>query len=38
LGTSEIHGTIRFSLGAFNTENEIDIAIQAVSEIAAIRK
>ncbi|MDR1792166.1 MAG: aminotransferase class V-fold PLP-dependent enzyme [Bacteroidales bacterium] len=37
LGTEKIHGTVRFSIGAFNTENEINTAIEAVREIAAIK-
>jgi cysteine sulfinate desulfinase/cysteine desulfurase-like protein len=37
LGTDKLSGTIRFSLGPFNTEKEIDVAIDAVREIAAIR-
>lgn len=37
LGTDKLSGTIRFSLGPFNTEKEIDAAIDAVREIAAIR-
>ena len=37
LGTMDIHGTVRLSIGAFNTEAEIDTAIQAVREIAAIK-
>jgi len=37
LGTDKIHGSVRLSLGAFNTEEHIDTAIQAISEIAAIR-
>ncbi len=35
LGTASGGGTIRFSLGAFNTAEHIDIAIQAVAELAA---
>ncbi len=35
LGTEEIHGTVRFSIGAFNTEEHIDKAIEAVKDIAA---
>lgn len=38
LGTTEIHGTVRFSVGPFNTEEHIDKAIEAVKEIAAIKK
>lgn len=34
LGTMDIHGTVRFSIGAFNTEEQVDQAIQAVGEIA----
>ena len=37
LGTIDIHGTVRLSIGAFNTEKEIDTAIGAVREIAAIK-
>ncbi len=37
IGTEEIHGTVRFSVGPFNTEEEIDAAIDAVREIASIR-
>ncbi|MBM4162168.1 MAG: aminotransferase class V-fold PLP-dependent enzyme [Ignavibacteria bacterium] len=38
LGTDKIHGTVRFSIGPFNTEEHIDKAIEAVKEIAQIRK
>ena len=38
MGTAEIHGTVRFSLGPFNTDAHIDLAIQAVKEIASIRR
>jgi cysteine desulfurase / selenocysteine lyase len=38
LGTDKIFGTIRFSLGPFNTETDIDTAVQAVGEIATIRR
>jgi selenocysteine lyase/cysteine desulfurase len=34
LGTVEIHGGVRFSIGAFNTEQHVDIAVEAVAEIA----
>jgi cysteine desulfurase family protein len=37
LGTVDIHGTVRMSIGPFNTEAEIDTAIEAVKEIAGIR-
>ncbi|MDD4141364.1 MAG: aminotransferase class V-fold PLP-dependent enzyme [Bacteroidales bacterium] len=37
-GTMDIHGTIRFSLGAFNTEDEVNIAIEAVKDIASIKR
>jgi cysteine desulfurase family protein len=37
LGTDKIHGSVRLSLGAFTTENEIETAIEAVADIAAIR-
>ncbi len=38
LGTDKIHGTVRFSVGPFNTEKDIDRAIAAVGEIAAIKR
>ena len=38
LGTDKIHGTVRFSIGPFNTDEHIDTAIQAVGEIAEIKK
>jgi len=34
LGTVEIHGGVRFSIGAFNTEAHVDKAIEAMTEIA----
>lgn len=34
LGTEEIHGSVRFGIGAFNTEEHIRAAVAAVSEIA----
>lgn len=37
LETDKIHGSVRLSLGAFNTEQQVDTAIEAVAEIAAIR-
>jgi len=36
IGTLDLHGTVRFSLGAFNTEEHIDAAIAAMEEIAAL--
>ena len=38
LGTDKMHGTVRFSIGPFNTEAHIDAAIEAVNEIATMRK
>jgi cysteine desulfurase family protein len=38
LGTDKIHGTVRLSIGPFNTEEHIDLAITAVKEIAELRK
>lgn len=38
LGTDKIHGTVRFSIGPFTTEEHIDKAIEAVGEIAELRK
>jgi len=37
LGTDKIHGSVRLSLGAFTTEKDVETAIEAVTEIAAIR-
>ena len=37
IGTADIHGTVRMSIGAFTTEEEIDIAIEAVRDIASIK-
>jgi cysteine desulfurase/selenocysteine lyase len=34
LGTIDIHGSVRFSIGIFNTESHIEAAIQAMTEIA----
>jgi len=34
IGTLEMHGGVRFSIGAFNTEAHIAAAINGVSEIA----
>jgi selenocysteine lyase/cysteine desulfurase len=38
LGTTEIHGSVRFGIGPFNTEEHIQAAIEAVSETAAFAK
>jgi cysteine desulfurase family protein len=37
LGTVEMHGTVRFSIGPFNTDVDINAAIEAVKDIASIR-
>jgi cysteine desulfurase/selenocysteine lyase len=34
IGTMRIHGGVRFSIGAFNTEKDIDTALNGMSEIA----
>jgi len=34
IGTMEIHGGVRFSIGAFNTGAQVDAAIDAMKEIA----
>ena len=38
IGTTEIHGTVRLSMGPFNTEEHIDKAIEAVGDIATIKR
>lgn len=38
IGTDKIHGTVRLSLGPFNTEEHIDTAIQAVEDIVSIKR
>jgi cysteine desulfurase / selenocysteine lyase len=38
LGTDQIHGTVRFSIGPFNTQEHIETAINAVAEIASLKK
>ena len=38
MGTDKIHGTVRLGIGPFNTEEHIDTTIEAVGEIAAIKK
>lgn len=37
IGTADIHGTVRMSVGAFTTEDDINAAITAVKEIAALK-
>lgn len=34
IGTLELHGSVRFSIGAFNTDEQVDTAIEAMAEIA----
>lgn len=34
IGTMQIHGGVRFSIGAFNTAEDVDAAIHAMAEIA----
>lgn len=38
LGTDTMHGTVRLSVGPFNTESDIDAAIVALNEVSEIRK
>ncbi|MFC2161715.1 aminotransferase class V-fold PLP-dependent enzyme, partial [Acidobacteriota bacterium] len=38
LGTTEIHGGVRFGIGPFNTEKHIEAAIKGVEEIAEMQK
>jgi len=38
IGTDKIHGTIRLSIGPFNTEAHVDAALEAIEEIASIPK
>lgn len=37
IGTFDLHGTVRFSLGPFNTNEDVEAAITAVKEIAGMR-
>jgi len=37
MGTDKIHGTVRFGIGPFNTEEHIQTALQAVAKIAAFK-
>ncbi|RPJ00365.1 MAG: aminotransferase class V-fold PLP-dependent enzyme, partial [Candidatus Aminicenantes bacterium] len=36
MGTDKIHGTVRFGIGPFNTEDHIRTAVRAVEKIAAL--
>lgn len=38
LGTAQIRGAVRFGIGPFNTEEHIQTAVEAVREIASLRK
>jgi len=38
LGTDKVHGSVRFGIGPFNTEEHIETAISAVREIAKTAK
>lgn len=38
LGTDTMHGTVRLSIGPFNTEAHIDAAIAAVKDVAGFKK
>jgi cysteine desulfurase family protein len=38
IGTTEIHGSVRFGIGPFNTDEDIQAAIDAVREIAESRQ
>jgi selenocysteine lyase/cysteine desulfurase len=38
IGTDKIHGTVRLSIGPFNTEEHIIKTIEALKEIGEIRK
>lgn len=38
LGTDKLFGTVRFSLGPFNTDEHVDKAIEAVREIARVKR
>ena len=37
LGTDRIHGSVRFGIGPFNTQQDIDAAVEAVAQIARLR-
>ena len=37
IGTTDIKGTVRFSIGPFNTHEHIDQALHALNDIAMMR-
>jgi selenocysteine lyase/cysteine desulfurase len=37
LGTDKLHGTVRLSIGPFNTDEHIDVAIDAVKNIVQLK-
>lgn len=37
IGTLDMHGTVRMSIGAFTTHQEVELAIEAIKEISSIR-
>ncbi len=38
IGTDKIHGSVRLSLGVFNTDEHVDAAIEAIKDIAEIAR
>ncbi len=38
IGTAEVKGTVRFSIGPFNTEEHIDTAIEGMNAIAGMKR
>lgn len=38
LGTTKIHGAVRFGIGPFNTEQDIEMAVNAIKEIAKMKQ
>jgi cysteine desulfurase family protein len=38
LGTGEIHGGVRFGIGPFNTEEDIQTAVEAVADIVGMQR
>jgi selenocysteine lyase/cysteine desulfurase len=37
LGTTEIHGSVRFGIGPFNTEEHIQAAVEAIQDTVDFR-